>query len=312
MRLALVLAAICALALWGALDSRHSVPLRPIPRPQGPKIAVQDQPGPTTASRDSSAHQNATGTPLPQKAQESSPSTQTDTNCFEEEKPNECANRRLQEQVARFTFWLVIVGVIQSVMVGLTVAIYFVMRNDSVTFNSAAVFLNGFVQIPMRTPHGTLVGWSIGPVWENSGNTRTRRMMNQVNWCTLSGKLPEGFDFPDYDGTPPARFFLGPRQRLGGERQNVGVEYMAAAKLGQLTLYIWGWTEYRDLFSLRKLHRTEFCYRVNVLGDPHSADCLVDYDVVGGFNGADESCYRKPGEQARRVPVGQPAWPPPA
>lgn len=80
---------------------------------------------------------------------------------------------------------------------------------------------------------------------------------------------------------------------------------------------MYGWIEYYDAFRRYKMHRTEFCIRLRVEGDPTRTNCAFNFDRFGDFNGADEHCYRKrhelapvfPAQRNPRLAQGIPATP---
>src|ERR1700734_3740981 len=66
---------------------------------------------------------------------------------------------------------------------------------------------------------------------------------------------------------------------------------------------MYGWIEYYDAFRRYKMHRTEFCARLIVEGDPVRTTCAFTFEMFGDFNGADEHCYRKRHELAPVFPA---------
>jgi hypothetical protein len=66
---------------------------------------------------------------------------------------------------------------------------------------------------------------------------------------------------------------------------------------------MYGWIEYYDAFRRYKMHRTEFCARLIVEGDPVRTNCAFTFEMFGDFNGADEHCYRKRHELAPVFPA---------
>ena len=69
---------------------------------------------------------------------------------------------------------------------------------------------------------------------------------------------------------------------------------------------IYGWTEYADIFEGTPRRRTEFCVKIEVVGDPHHipqpqerTPSVLGFVAYGPYNAIDEDCFYKPGQ----VPV---------
>jgi hypothetical protein len=197
---------------------------------------------------------------------------------------------------AVFALVLVFVGILQ-------VHIYYKLRRDGIVRDRASVFPQIFEAVSgvSVTNRNIATFWVFTPKWENTGGTRTAGMINHIN-ITSFGDIPQVFDFPDYytgdwSGSY-AKLLLGPRQVLGGKPLAVAVDVLTAAKRGEKRIFLYGWTEYRDIFDRPRLHRTEFCREIMVLGEPNETNCPFGFDITGEFNGADEECYRKAGHRA--------------
>jgi hypothetical protein len=92
-----------------------------------------------------------------------------------------------------FALILVFIGITQA-------AIYLRIRHDGIARDRAFVFVKSFHVFPMTTPSNRLatIAWRISPIWENTGNTPTRDMINYGNSFPTIGDLPKDFDFPDF------------------------------------------------------------------------------------------------------------------
>ena len=117
--------------------------------------------------------------------------------------------------------------------------------------NRAFVFIDSF-----DTHHlGNAV--RIMPKWINNGATQTRGLRNYVNWQVFRPAPPEDFVFPDLapDGRPlegrgeGIALFLGPKWSLFGQSFDIGIDVLEDVRLGRAAVLIWGWAEYRDVFS---------------------------------------------------------------
>jgi hypothetical protein len=201
---------------------------------------------------------------------------------------------------AVFALVLVFVGVCQ-------IRIYNKIRRDGIVRDRASVFPQIFDAVPggLATNRNIATFWVFSPKWENTGGTRTVEMINHINIVTF-GAVPNVFDFPDLyrgDWSGYAKLLLGPRQTLGGQPLALPVDVLVAAKLGEKRMFLYGWTEYCDLFDRLRLHRTEFCREIMVLGEPNETNCRFGFNITGDFNGADEECYRKAGHRAALVRI---------
>jgi hypothetical protein len=210
--------------------------------------------------------------------------------------------------------WVTIAGVLAAIVAA---AIYayqaFLMRQALVSQNRAFVFIKHFAAIPGVHADNAkqILFWRVVPTYENSGNTPTRQMRNYVDWTYFQNGVPEDFDFPDLAPTgivDAAKMLAGPKQSLSGQAHDVAVHLVAAAKSGQGVILLWGWTEYRDIFSRTIQHRTEFCNLVCADGDPYTATCSFSFPLYKKHNNADQDCERKRGLPA---PVRQNALPVP-
>jgi hypothetical protein len=181
------------------------------------------------------------------------------------------------------------------------VAIYRQMRRDSISASRAFVFSSSFTAVWLHDPKNErrIVAWRIFPVWENSGGTVAEEVKSYVSWKAFTGAMPSDYDFPDI-GTeriiPPS--LVGPHSTVNGPSSEISVAFLVAAKRGMCQIYIWGWTEYKEIFNPGIIHRTEFCAKLVVHGDPRFTNCVFAYPFYGKHNATDGNCYRRPGEGA--------------
>jgi hypothetical protein len=128
-------------------------------------------------------------------------------------------------------------------------------------------------------------------------------MMNYISRVWLDGEIiPPEFDFPNMCDVPAEvhfeRLFMGPGQTLLAAPVSFDVSKLVDSKQGKGSYYVYGWTEYGDVFDKRKRHRTEFCHRITADGQPSRIGCQFSSSVIGEFNGAEKDCYRKAGQDA--------------
>lgn len=136
--------------------------------------------------------------------------------------------------------------------------------------------------------------WSFIPIWQNSGKTPPKRARNCINhWLGINGgPLPVDFDYPDY-GTA-ASTMIGPNAHMHGKRLDIPVETLQQMRAGNAHAYIWGWIDYDDIFANTERHRAEFCFEIEVTGNPIYKEGGFAYRMRGLFNGFDGDCYRRP------------------
>jgi hypothetical protein len=79
----------------------------------------------------------------------------------------------------------------------------------------------------------------------------------------------------------------------------IPVEILDKTRSGRAHVYLWGWTDYDDIFQGTKRHRTEFCVEIIVHGDVRTETCQFSFPQQGRHNGSDKQCLREPGPYFR-------------
>jgi hypothetical protein len=131
-------------------------------------------------------------------------------------------------------------------------------------------------------------------VWENTGATPTRHMAMSVNWGQFQPDIPTDFHFPDGKQEPSV---LGPRQTVDTWLTDIPNDTLVNAAQSSHKLYVWGWVEYNDVFANTPRHRTEFCFRLLVHGEPGTAQCSFGTSRHAKYNATDDDCVKKPSRQ---------------
>jgi hypothetical protein len=126
---------------------------------------------------------------------------------------------------------------------------------------------------------------------ENTGATATRHLITSLNWAQFQPDIPADFHFPDGRQDPA---LLGPRQSMDIRLADIPTDALVNAEQDSHKLYVWGWAEYNDVFANTPRHRTEFCFRLLVHGDPASDQCRFGTSLHGKHNAADDDCSKKP------------------
>lgn len=132
----------------------------------------------------------------------------------------------------------------------------------------------------------------INPVWENSGDTPTKKMRNHVNWTYFVTDIPPDFDFPDITGEESTAVLIGPHATLNTSPLEINMQCIDNVAQGKGHLYIWGWAEYNDVFENTNRHRTEFCSEV-LISKISETEISIRFRLYKLHNGADEECIKK-------------------
>jgi hypothetical protein len=145
-------------------------------------------------------------------------------------------------------------------------------------------------------PDGKL--WNFRPIFVNSGETPTRRLINGLEAITLLKEptVEEFFNGGGYQ-EPEKKIssgIIGPKLKVNGGNISIEKEEIFLAYTGIHFLYIFGFAEYNDVFVGTQRHRTEFCFRILVSKHPVTADMNCRYEFFGPYNGQDEDCHKKP------------------
>jgi hypothetical protein len=142
--------------------------------------------------------------------------------------------------------------------------------------------------------------WGVSIQWENSGKTPTRYLRHYFNLEVRPDLLPDDFDFPDLPipGTQRPAIsiptLIGPNSSIASDSIDVSIEQMNEIKDGIAHCYIWGWSEYDDVLPDTRRHRTEFCYKIKVGGDPRDPHrSSIGWNMHHAHNGADDECVRR-------------------
>lgn len=136
-----------------------------------------------------------------------------------------------------------------------------------------------------------VTNWSIGVEWKNSGNTPTMYLHLMINKEVRATPLPDDFSFPDVATSENTYVLIPPGGTIELVLLPIGMEEVESIISGNQMLFIWGWAEYDDIFKGTRRHRTEFCFRQTLGGDPRKKDGFWGrYHVHHKHNGADEEC----------------------
>jgi hypothetical protein len=205
-------------------------------------------------------------------------------------------NWTTKDSVSFYTF---ILAIFTGLLAGVSMFQgYFLYRADLLGRESLASVQMAFVFI--RTFETSVVNdnFIIAPLWENSGATPAEDKTMWASWRHFETEPTQDFYLFDWvvDGWLPA----GSRQSYIGFIAPHAVQYapplilptglleMVALKHGKI--FIWGWIEYRDVFSKKRTHRTEFCSEVlaTYTGDDPGGNKTIHtrFPIYGPYNTA--------------------------
>ena len=144
------------------------------------------------------------------------------------------------------------------------------------------------------SPNISIRGWIFYVIWKNWGNTPTKDMIIYSARSIAPFPLPSIFDYTHTNESPPSATSLPPQGIMYGMHFAVPVEILEEVRIEARFLYLWGWTEYNDVFQSTPRHRSEYCIRIEVASDPRVGDCSFRFERVGPHNGTDNECRYKP------------------
>jgi hypothetical protein len=156
----------------------------------------------------------------------------------------------------------------------------------------AYVFLDKINLVPRKSPTSNNLQWNIDIAWKNFGGTRTRNLIAKVSdkVLDLSHQPVEGFNFQDEEGAEVFHGLIGPSQSVNQPPIQISDVQLGGGNGNDTALLIWGWAEYRDVFS-STIRRTEFGFRVHVEG-VLGRNSIIHFEPTEKHNAADEDCLR--------------------
>lgn len=163
----------------------------------------------------------------------------------------------------------------------------------------AFVFLRKYTLTAQLDHAGKIREWQITPVFENSGNTPTRRLVSRINLAISDGEGPEEMNFRDgWKEEEPQEYvtyLIAPKTQSLSLPFQIHIVDIDAVKRGEKRMFIYGWVDYDDVFPGTPRHRTEFCGELTVIGNPAVDDpSWARISTYRKYNGADDECYRGP------------------
>jgi hypothetical protein len=168
----------------------------------------------------------------------------------------------------------------------------------------AHVFVKGLAPTSRLDTNGRVMAWRIVPILGNSGNTPTRNALVHVSSQVRPDELPDDFNFEDQwsPGEPHKNIpiSIGPGAEVWCATQEFHLVDVWHAQQGTGHIYVWGWVDYDDTFEDTARHRTEFCYKLMIVGDPNiNNPAHISFRTYREHNGTDTECFRKPAPYLR-------------
>jgi hypothetical protein len=186
-------------------------------------------------------------------------------------------------------FWA---GVATIATVFVYIAQAYLMRETMVHANRAYVHVGTWESHPDNIGKDDTVNiWRIAPRIENTGSTPTRNLAYSTTIFCTNAEFPIGYRFKSE--AKEKRTLLGPKQYFLSADLIVKTTDLVASKSNRVWYYMYGWIEYDDVFYMTCRHRTEYCYRIFVYGDPSRKDCNFGFIFHSEYNNADGECKRQ-------------------
>jgi hypothetical protein len=138
--------------------------------------------------------------------------------------------------------------------------------------------------------NGPVHTYSVSVVLKNGGQTPTRNLAIGFSGQKFIGEMPDTFDFPDSDLI--GHGLIGPGSAL--LTPEIGFDATEFERTdANFRWYVWGWVEYDDVFRGTSRHRTEFCFEIKPIRDPHTNEIYVGFPTHKRFNAADWDTLRR-------------------
>jgi hypothetical protein len=172
------------------------------------------------------------------------------------------------------------------------------LTEDGEAIQRAYVLSNTEYVIHHEIKMGQVDRIKVSPILVNSGTTPAINLRFYASG-KVTNTLPKDFNFPDLPSDTCSKsserpsIVLGPKAPLEICPVSVSATEMKQIIARHLTLYVWGWATYRDVFK-STVRRTEFCayidYADNSVLNPQIPPSNVMMGICGAHNCTDEYC----------------------
>jgi hypothetical protein len=175
-------------------------------------------------------------------------------------------------------------------------------RNAFIASNRAFVFLSSFDASPVVDKNGEITDWAISYIFENTGNTPTKKLVTGGNTGeTLNLNMITTFptDIATDRSGIPGRITTGaiirPHATSTTEGFILSIDEIQRIADRKDRLFLWGWAEYNDVFAHTSCHRVRYMDELLIEGDfrkvPNSgAASPLKFAVRGNFGDPDDHC----------------------
>jgi hypothetical protein len=142
-----------------------------------------------------------------------------------------------------------------------------IAKLSMVAGNRAYVHYNGCRWISHRHSFGGRLFWRVRPMWTNTGETPTRKLIVVVGHEISDLPIGDNFEFIAERHNLPA--MIAAHGVIESEPFDVPAAVMEEVQAGKKHLYVWGVAWYRDVFPESPERITKFCVEAtNLTGDP--------------------------------------------
>jgi hypothetical protein len=202
-----------------------------------------------------------------------------------------CWHLRQTDPIAGFTAWLAIFTGVLVFIAGLQWNEMRGSGNDFEAVQKAFVYRASF--------ETGIIGdfQTVTAFWKNSGSTPAMRVSRWISWKQFDESgLSVNYPFPDlerngsYSSGSSERTVMGPGQTTGSAVIYIPLTILRLVRERKSRVFVWGWTEYFDVFEDSKIHRTEFCNELTatqfgpVNGDGKAQTALSFPECAGGIH----------------------------
>lgn len=148
-----------------------------------------------------------------------------------------------------------------------------IARDHMIQSERAFVFAMGVYALWEHDQATALYNWRLRPVWKNSGDTPTRKMIMNTECVVRTSAIPLGFAFSNPNDQTGTALLPPKSEALGGvaprlPTRAITPQDIVEAQAGTKFIYLWGWARYSDVFPDTPQHVTRFCWLISPVGDP--------------------------------------------
>jgi hypothetical protein len=202
-----------------------------------------------------------------------------------------CAQWKAADAASDSAWWAAFAGWFGGLsFLGVLVALGLAFHSNCIARDTAKRQLRAYVSLLEINPDtierndGQFLELQI--VWTNAGQTPALAVIANCNWQDFDGELPLDFNYPPNpkpDQVDPVP--IGPGRILISRIPHIPEPIFRAVRQNKRRLFIWGWADYRDIFSTKRTKRTEFCYELRF--DALIGTAKMAFIPYGPHNGLD-------------------------